>query len=70
MWYVYYVQSSKYNLNVNITFKYLKLICIATVQLHMLLKVTDYEQQDLFDPQGVELKDGQTISTVEGKKKL
>ncbi len=40
MWYVYYVQSSKYNLNVNITFKYLKLICIAMVQLHMLLKVT------------------------------
>jgi hypothetical protein len=45
-------ESSKYNLNVNITFKYLKLICIAMVQLHMLLKVTDYEQQDLFDPEG------------------
>ncbi len=63
-------ESSKYNLNVNITFKYLKLICIAMVQLHMLLKVTDYEQQDLFDPEGVDLKEGQTISTVEGKKKL
>jgi hypothetical protein len=36
----------------------------------MLLKVTYYEQQDLFDHEGVDLKDGQTISTVEGKKKI
>lgn len=39
------------------------------VQLHMLLRVTYYEQQDLFDHEGVDLEDGQTTSTVEGKKK-
>lgn len=35
------------------------------VQLHMLLKVTYYEQQDLFDHEGVDVEDGQTTSTVE-----
>lgn len=31
----------------------------------MLLKVTYYEQQDLFDHEGVDVEDGQTTSTVE-----
>ncbi len=43
-------------LNVNITFKYLKLSWIAMVQLHMLLRVTYYEQQDLFDHEGVDFR--------------
>jgi hypothetical protein len=36
------------------------------VQLHMLQKVTYFEQHDLFDHEGVDLEDGQTTSTVEG----
>jgi hypothetical protein len=48
------------------------LICTIAIQINfnLLVKVTYYEQQDLFDHEGVDLEDGQTTSTVEGKKKL